>query len=161
MLKFITIDCNGNKIGKCFKDTRLFLRQWIKEDDSLPCFDDELVNAEIDGKKIDGEVFGCVLEYLNVDELLEPVDKRKVLFTYGMTNDAFIIITDAPKFKIECWCIDYLEELKNGENTFIDHVNEEYYARVLFDSEQNDLDDEDVIGWDEVYELTNFEEGEL
>ena len=44
-------------------------------------------------------------------------DRRKVLFTNGMSNDFMLIITDAPKEKIEAYCyrLNKIIEKANGK----------------------------------------------
>ncbi len=80
--------------------------------------------------------------------------KRKVLVTNGMSNDAILFITDAPQKHIEEWLHHYSLELENGENTFLDYLKEEYYVRLLFDSElEINNDDIEIIGYDESYDL--------
>lgn len=83
---------------------------------------------------------------------------RKVLFTNGMSNDYMIIITDAPKESIEEWCYNYNEEMENGKNTYFNMLKENYYVKVLVDSEVNNFDREDikVVGYDEAYDLSDY-----
>lgn len=87
------------------------------------------------------------------------MDKRKVLFTSGMTEDFMIIITDATKEDIEKWCYHYNEEMENGENTYFDTlIKKHYYVKVLADSvvENFDREDIDIIGYDEAYDLFDY-----
>lgn len=84
-------------------------------------------------------------------------DRRKVLFISGMSNDMFLIITDAPKEKIEEWCYNYNRELENGKNTFLDSLKVMHYVKLLHDSEmENSNEDIDIIGYDEVYDLDDY-----
>lgn len=39
------------------------------------------------------------------------MDKRKVLITDGMSHDAMLLITDAPREDLEEWCRQYYKEL--------------------------------------------------
>ena len=84
------------------------------------------------------------------------MERRKVLFTYGMSNDAMIIITDAPKEAIEDWCRRYVEEMENGQNTYFDSLKALYYVKELHDSEVDDAEDIEIIGYDEAYDLNNY-----
>lgn len=85
------------------------------------------------------------------------MDKRKVLITDGMSHDAMLLITDAPREDLEEWCRQYYKELENGENHYINSLIVNHYVNVLFDSEENDnADDIDVIGYDESYDLSNY-----
>lgn len=89
-------------------------------------------------------------------------EKRKVLFTCGMSSDKMLIITDAPKEDIEKWCYRYNESLENGTygkdvELFDTLKAADYYVRILHDTElENNTDDIDVIGYDEEYELTDY-----
>jgi hypothetical protein len=84
-------------------------------------------------------------------------DKRKVLFTSGMTSDMMLIIIDAPKERIEKWCYDYNEGLENNENVYFNELKKEYYVKVLHDSElENNNDDVEIIGYDEAYDLFDY-----
>ncbi len=85
------------------------------------------------------------------------MDKRKVLITCGMSHDAMLIITDAPKEDIEEWCRQYNKDLEDGENHYFDSLKKNHYVLVLFDSEENEnSDDIDVIGYDESYDLYDY-----
>lgn len=81
---------------------------------------------------------------------------RKVLFTFGMSNDAIIIITDAPKEAIEDFCKRYNKEIENGQNTYFDSLKTMYYVKVLHDSEIDDPDNVENIGYDEIYDLKDY-----
>lgn len=83
-------------------------------------------------------------------------ERRKVLFTHGMGNDRMLIITDAPKEAIEAWCRRCVAEMENGENTYFDTLKSQYYVRELLDSEEHDIEDVEIIGYDEEYELTDY-----
>lgn len=82
-------------------------------------------------------------------------DKRKVLLTYGMSNDCILILTNATKQAIEKWCYNYNEEMENGENTYLDSLQKDYYVEVLLDSEEDIIDIKD-IECDEVYDRANY-----
>lgn len=84
-------------------------------------------------------------------------DRRKVLFTNGMHPDKMLIITDAPKERIEEFCRHLNQEMENGENTYFDSLKKDYYVNVLFDSElSSESEDVDVIGYDEVYDFSDY-----
>lgn len=85
---------------------------------------------------------------------------RKVLFTNGMSNDCMIILTNAPKDKIEKWCYCHNKEMENGENTYFDTLKTMYYVKELVDSEIDEMDREliNIIGYDEVYDLGDYYE---
>lgn len=85
------------------------------------------------------------------------MDRRKVLFTAGMSDDKQIILTDAPKEAIERWCYDYNEAIENGENIEpYETLKATYYVEELYDSEINNNEDIEVIGYDEVYDLFDY-----
>ena len=84
------------------------------------------------------------------------MERRKILFTNGMSSDAMIIITDAPKQSIEEWCRKYNEEMENGQNTYFDRLKTLYYVKVLHDSEVDDAEDIEIIGYDEAYDLNDY-----
>lgn len=86
----------------------------------------------------------------------EPVDRRKVLISDGMSNDFMLILTDAPKDEIEKWCRMHNQEMENGENTFFDILKKRYYVNVLFDSEVDDKENIEAIGYDEQYDLNQY-----
>lgn len=88
---------------------------------------------------------------------LEPEERRKVFFTNGMNPDKMIIITDAPKEKIEAFCRHLNQEMEDGENTYFDFLKKDYYVNVLFDSEfTSESEDIDVIGYDECYDFSDY-----
>lgn len=86
----------------------------------------------------------------------EYIDRRKVLITYGMSNDKMLIITDAPQKAIENWCSNYVEGLENGQNEYFNPLKKEYYVKVLHDSEEDDNENIDIIGYDEIYDLNEY-----
>lgn len=88
-------------------------------------------------------------------------ERRKVLFTNGMSSDYMIIITDAPKEAIEKWCYHYNQEMEDGKNTYFDTLKKYYSVKVLVDSETHDFDrdDMDIIGYDETYDLCDYVSG--
>lgn len=76
--------------------------------------------------------------------------KRIVLITAGMSSDKVLMETDAPGGVIEEWCRKCNKEMENGENTFLDSLQEKYYVRLLYDSEVEELK------CDESYDLFNY-----
>ena len=82
-------------------------------------------------------------------------DKRKVLLTYGMSNDCILILTNATKQAIEKWCYNYNKEMENGENTYLDSLQKDYYVEILLDSEEDTVNIKD-IEYDEVYDRANY-----
>jgi hypothetical protein len=88
---------------------------------------------------------------------MQKAERRKVLFTNGMTSDKFLIITDAPKEAIEQWCYNYNQELENGQNSFLEPLKTQYYVLLLHDSEmENDNENIYIIGYDESYDLNDY-----
>ena len=93
-------------------------------------------------------------------EEIHGEEKRKVLFTNGMSSEFMIIITDAPKTEIEKWCYRYNESVENGtygkEVDLFDSLKAMYYVRELVDSEVDDIEDAKIIGYDEEYDLACY-----
>lgn len=85
-------------------------------------------------------------------------DKRKVLFTYGMTNDYQLIITDATEEAIKKWCVQYVTDRENGvRNESFYSLKAQFYVMELLDSQtEPDRDAIELIGYDEVYDYANF-----
>lgn len=82
-------------------------------------------------------------------------DKRNVLITCGMYSDYMLILTDATQQAIENWCYNYNKEMENGENTYFDSLQKEYYVEVLIDSELDTISLDD-IEYDEVYDMMDY-----
>ena len=85
-------------------------------------------------------------------------DLKKVLFTYGMSSDCMLIITDAPAEAIKKFCYKYNEDLENNINNYFNDLKKEFYVKILVDSEVdiflNDL--VDIIGYDLTFELADY-----
>lgn len=83
------------------------------------------------------------------------MSRRKVAFTDGMTRDKMLIITDAPAEKIVKWCIRYLLCTDEGiKIDFLDTLKSKFYVRELLDSSiDGDLEDIELLGYDEEYDL--------
>ena len=79
-------------------------------------------------------------------------DRRKVLFTNGMSNDFMLIITDAPKEKIEAYCYRLNKIIDDGGHVEpFDTLKAQYYVKELLDSEIDDREDAEIIGWVEIH----------
>lgn len=84
-------------------------------------------------------------------------DRRKVLFTNGMSNDFMLIITDAPKEKIEAYCYRLNKIIDDGGHVEpFDTLKAQYYVKELLDSEIDDREDVEIIGWVESYDLCDY-----
>lgn len=46
--------------------------------------------------------------------------------------------------------------MEDGKNFYFDSLSKKFYVRVLYDSEEDDHDDIEVIGYDEAYDLFNY-----
>lgn len=90
------------------------------------------------------------------------MERRKVLFRNGMSNDFMLIITDAPQEAIVTWCYRYNNAVEDGtygrekEVQLFDTLKAGYYVKELLDSEIDDLEDVDIIGYDVVYDLNQY-----
>jgi hypothetical protein len=87
------------------------------------------------------------------------MDKRKVLFTSGMSADMQLIITDAPKEEIEKYCSRYVKSQEEGIwiEPF-DTLKFKYYVKELHDSEmESNNDNVEIIGYDEVYCIYDYD----
>ena len=84
-------------------------------------------------------------------------DRRKVLFTNGMSSDFMLIITDAPKEKIEAYCYRLNKIIEDGGHVEpFDTLKAQYYVKELLDSEIDDREDAEIIGWVESYDLCDY-----
>lgn len=85
--------------------------------------------------------------------------KRKVLITEGMSHDAMLFITDAPKEVIENFCRKTNEDIENGVgNGYSFLIEKDYYIKELHNSLTDLSDNIDIIGFDEVYDLFNYQD---
>ena len=96
---------------------------------------------------------------------LQKANRRKVLITNGMGHDRILILTDAPKKSIEQWCRNHNDEMENGEDTYFESLEKDYYVKVLYDSAMDDdgnvevpNKDIQIIGFDEIYDLFDYYE---
>lgn len=86
-------------------------------------------------------------------------DRRKVLFTDGMSNDFLLIITDASKAAIENYCRYHNEMMENGGHFEVfGTLKAQYYVKELLDSEIDDKEDMEIIGYDEAYDFSWYTE---
>ncbi len=90
-------------------------------------------------------------------EINKFMERRKVLFTDGMSNDFLLIITDAPKADIEKYCKWHVKQMEDGWKceTF-SPLKVKYYVKELLDSEIDDKEDLELIGYDECYDFSNY-----
>lgn len=89
-------------------------------------------------------------------------DKRKVLITEGMNHDAMLFITDAPKEVIENFCRKTNEDIEDGVgNGYSFLIEKDYYIKELHNSLSDTPDNIDIIGFDEVYDLFNYQDAIL
>lgn len=86
-------------------------------------------------------------------------NKRKVLITEGMNHDAMLFITDAPKEVIENFCRNTNKDIEDGVGNGYDFLTEkDYYIKELHNSLTDTPDNIDIIGFDEVYDLFNYQD---
>lgn len=86
-------------------------------------------------------------------------NKRKVLITEGMSHDAMLFITDAPKEVIENFCRKTNEDIEGGVgNGYSFLIEKDYYIKELHNSLTDLSDNIDIIGFDEVYDLFNYQD---
>ena len=84
-------------------------------------------------------------------------DRRKVLFTDGMSNDFLLIITDATKKAIEEYCKHHNLMMEDGGHFEVfDTLKAQYYVKELLDSEIDEREDLEIIGYDEVFDFSEY-----
>ena len=84
-------------------------------------------------------------------------DRRKVLFRDGMSNDFLLIITDAPKEDIEKYCRWHNLMMEDGGHfELFAPLKAQHYVKELLDSEIDDLEDVDIIGYDVCYDFGQY-----
>lgn len=84
-------------------------------------------------------------------------ERRKVLFTDGMSNDFLLIITDAPKEAIDNYCRYHVKGMEDGGHfELFATLKTKYYVKELLDSEIDEKEDLDIIGYDEAYDFSQF-----
>lgn len=90
------------------------------------------------------------------------MEKRKVLFTNSTIGDKQIIITDAPDYAIMMWCRRCNRATDNGESIEpFDSLKAQYLVKELYDSEIDDSELLEVIGYDETYEISDYRNGRI
>lgn len=84
--------------------------------------------------------------------------KRKVLFRDGMSDDFLLIITDASKADIEVYCKWHVRQIENGwkSRNIFEPLKVKYYVNELLDSEIDEAEDLELIGYDECYDFSNY-----
>ena len=86
-------------------------------------------------------------------------DRRKVLFADGMSSDFLLIITDAPKEAIENYCRYHNRMMEDGGYFEVfDCLKVKYYVKELLDSEIDEKEDLEIIGYDEAYDFSQYTE---
>lgn len=85
------------------------------------------------------------------------IQRRKLLFRDGTTNEFLLIITDAPKEAIVNYCIWRNQKIEDGwcYEKFAP-LKAKYYVKELLDSEVDDFEDADIIGYDVVYDFGQY-----
>lgn len=84
-------------------------------------------------------------------------DRRKVLFTNGMSNDFLLIITDAPKEDIENYCRWHNQMMEDGGHfELFAPLKAQHYIKELLDSEIDEREDAELIGWVESYDFSSY-----
>ena len=97
-------------------------------------------------------------QWFNLEsEVRTMEDRRKVLFTDGMSNDFLLIITDATKEAIEKYCVYHNIMMEDGGHfELFDTLKTQYYVKELLDSEVDDREDVEIIGYDELYDFSEY-----
>lgn len=81
---------------------------------------------------------------------IRDLESRRVALITDVSGDEVLIETDAPQEAIEDWCRKYNKGFENRENIFLDLLKENYYVKLLYDS------DVEKFGYDEAYDLFNY-----
>lgn len=81
---------------------------------------------------------------------IRDLESRRVVLITDVSGDEVLIETDAPQEAIEDWCRTNNKDLENRENIFLDLLKENYYVKLLYDS------DVEKFGYDEAYDLFNY-----
>lgn len=81
---------------------------------------------------------------------IRDLESRRVVLITDVSGDEVLIETDIPQEAIEDWCRTNNKDLKNRENIFLDLLKENYYVKLLYDS------DVEKFGYDEAYDLFNY-----
>ena len=67
MIKFKTINIDGMEITREFNTVEEVENDFYSEDCSLPANDDEVIEAEYDGEKIDAKIFLDIIKALGIE----------------------------------------------------------------------------------------------
>lgn len=81
---------------------------------------------------------------------IRDLESRRVVLITDVSGDEVLIETDIPQEAIEDWCRTNNKDLENRENIFLDLLKENYYVKLLYDS------DVEKFGYDEAYDLFNY-----
>lgn len=85
--------------------------------------------------------------------------RRKVLFTDGMSDDFLLIITDAPKEALEDYCRYHNRMMEDGGHfELFCTLKALYHVNELLDSEVDEREDLEIIGYDEAYDFSWYTE---
>ena len=87
------------------------------------------------------------------------MELKRVLFTFGMSDDRMLIITDAPKESIEFWLQKYNNAIENGKHYgLFDIFKAQHFVKELIDSELDMFSKEmcELIGYDEAYDIGDY-----
>lgn len=104
-----------------------------------------------DGITPDNNTLRKIAEYLKIDYnsllTLKPVlVRRLVLFVNGMSNDFFLLSTDAPQKYIEEYCKWYNKWMEDGgQGDPLEPLRKKYYVNLLIDSETSDREELEAI----------------
>lgn len=81
-----------------------------------------------------------------VSDEQSDLERRLVLFVNGMSDDFFLLLTDAPQKYIEEYCKWYNKWIENGgQGDFLGFLRKKYYVNLLIDSETGDKEELEVI----------------
>lgn len=84
-------------------------------------------------------------------------ERKKVLFVDGMSNDFLLIITDAPIDVICEYCEWHNEQMENGGHfECFAPIKELYYVNVILDSELDDKEDVEIIGYSFMFDFSKY-----
>lgn len=84
---------------------------------------------------------------------------KKICVRWGMSNDCYIIVTDAPHSALRKWLHEAAVALEGGsDNDILDLLRENYFVKVLYDSAVDEEDNELIkaIGWSWAYDIADF-----
>lgn len=145
----VIVECNKYYCGRRFEFKK---QNWNWK--SIP---EDILNREVTHISLYDYKF-----IINVDLENNNTLARKVLFTCGMSADGLIIITDMPVTVIEDFCRKWNICTEEGRSCYdlIEGLKAKYYIRILYDSEIHVAEEKNIIGWDEAYDLADYQEEE-